>query len=291
MFYGSLTALITPFKGDGIDASAFRSFVQWQIAEGTHGLVPCGTTGEAPVLGDNEHRQLVEICLEEAAGKIPVIAGAGSSITAKSCALAQTAKDLGADAVLVSTPSYNKPSQEGIYAHFMAIADVGLPVVLYNVPGRSVIDISVETMGRLSAHEMIIGVKDATADMGRIADQRVACGANFVQLSGDDFSALGFAAYGGQGCISVTSNVAPKLCADMQNALRGGEFQKACAINDALQILHRALFADASPAPAKYALSRMGMINPDLRLPMVEANAQARQAVRSALKSLESWGQ
>ncbi|MDQ7018525.1 MAG: 4-hydroxy-tetrahydrodipicolinate synthase [Robiginitomaculum sp.] len=289
MFYGSITALVTPFDGVSLDETGFRAFVKWQLEQGTHGLVPGGTTGEAPVLSDAERRRIIEICLEEAGENIPVIAGAGSNVTAKSCAMAKEAKALGAHAVLVATPYYNKPSQEGLYAHFAAIAEVGIPVILYNVPGRSVVDISVQTMGRLAALEMIVGVKDATADMGRIADQRAQCGADFVQLSGDDFSALGFAAHGGQGCISVTSNVAPGLCAQMQNALRNQDYTRACAINDALQILHRALFADANPAPVKYALSKMGMIQPTLRLPMTEASESARQAVRAALKALEGW--
>jgi 4-hydroxy-tetrahydrodipicolinate synthase len=289
MFYGSITALVTPFDGETLDETGFRAFVKWQIEQGTHGLVPGGTTGEAPVLNDAERRRIIEICLEEAGDNIPVIAGAGSSVTAKSCTMAKDAKALGADAVLVAAPYYNKPSQEGIYAHFAAIAEVGIPVILYNVPGRTAVDISVQTMGRLAALEMIVGVKDATADMGRIADQRAECGADFVQLSGDDFSALGFAAHGGKGCISVTSNVAPGLCAQMQNALKNNDYDKACAINDALQILHRALFADANPAPVKYALSTMGMIQPTLRLPMTEASESARKAVREALKSLEGW--
>lgn len=286
MFYGSITALVTPFDGGTLDEAAFRAFVRWQLAEGTQGLVPGGTTGEAPVLTAVERRRIIEICVAETAGKIPVIAGAGSNVTAKSCVMAQEAKILGADAVLVAAPYYNKPSQEGLYAHFAAIAEIGIPVILYNVPGRTVVDISVQTMSRLARLDMVVGVKDATADLGRIADQRARCGTGFIQLSGDDFTAPGFAAHGGQGCISVASNVAPRLCADMQNALRDGDFTRACQINDDLQPLTHALFADASPAPAKYALSLMGMMKPDLRLPLTDANVNARNAVVGALKSL-----
>ncbi len=289
MFYGSITALVTPFDGNSFDEAAFRSLVRWQLDEGTHGLVPCGTTGEAPVLNDDERRHVIEICVAEATGKIPVIAGAGSNITAKSCAMAVEAKAIGADAVLVAAPYYNKPSQEGLYAHFAAIAEIGIPVILYNIPGRSVVDISVETMARLARLEMIVGVKDATTDIGRVADQRARCGTDFIQLSGDDYTALGFAAHGGKGCISVVSNVAPRLCADMQNALHGGDFAKACLINDALQPLIHALFADASPAPVKYALSKWGMIKNDLRLPLTSANETACKAVDKALTSLEGW--
>ncbi len=291
MFYGSITALVTPFHDNSLDESAFREFVRWQLAQGTHGLVPGGTTGEAPVLSAAERRRIIEICLEESGGKAPVIAGAGSNVTAKSCTMAAEAKELGADAVLVAAPYYNKPSQEGLYAHFAAIADIGIPVILYNVPGRTVVEISVDTMARLAQLEMIIGVKDATADMGRIADQRMQCGADFILLSGDDFSAPGFAAYGGQGCISVTANVAPRLCAQLHNALRAGDFSTARTINEALQPLHRALFADASPAPAKYALSHMGKMRDELRLPMTCANEAAQQAVREALALLEGRGQ
>ncbi len=286
MFSGSITALVTPFKDGRVDEMAFRAFVKWQIAQGTHGLVPCGTTGEAPVLSAAEHARLIEICVEEANGQIPVIAGAGSNVTAHAQAMTRAAKENGADAVLVCAPYYNKPSQEGLYAHFCAIADEGLPVILYNVPGRTVVDISTQTMGRLARHEMIVGVKDATGDMGRVADQRAHCGDDFIQLSGDDFSALGFAAHGGKGCISVTSNVAPALCAAMQNALRDGRFEAAKSINQRLQPLHRALFIDASPAPAKYALSLMGKMGPSPRLPLVEANAQAKAAVKTALEGL-----
>ncbi len=290
MFYGSLTALVTPFKGNMLDEKALRAFVRWQLNEGTHGLVPCGTTGEAPVLSEGERRRITEICIEEAAGNIPVIVGAGSNVTDKSCAMAAKAKVLGADAVLVASPYYNKPSQEGLYAHFAAIAEIGIPVILYNIPGRSVVDISLQTLQRLAQLEMVVGIKDATTDIGRVADQRAIGGAEFSHLSGDDFTALGFAAHGGQGCISVTSNVAPKLCAQLQNALREKDFTRACTINDALQPLHHALFADASPAPAKFALRVMGMMENELRLPLTPANESAQSAVKQALEALELWG-
>jgi 4-hydroxy-tetrahydrodipicolinate synthase len=290
MFTGSITALVTPFRKGALDDAAFRAFVRWQIGEGTHGLVPGGTTGETSALSETERQHITQICLEEASGKIPVIVGAGSNVTAKACAMAKDAKAQGADAVLVAAPYYNKPSQEGLYAHYLAIADVGIPVIIYNVPGRSVVDVSVQTMARLSKHEMIVGVKDATADMGRIADQRAQCGAAFTQLSGDDFSALGFAAHGGSGCISVTSNVAPALCAQMQNALKKQDIVKANAINDRLQTLHRALFTDASPAPAKYALSKMGMMRNELRLPLTPANMAAQKAIEEAMAVLGIGG-
>jgi len=289
MFYGSIPALVSPFRDDALDEDAFGALVRWQIACGSHGLAPAGTTGEAPALSAAEHRRVIEICVAEANGKIPVIAGCGANITTKACVLAETAKAAGADAVLVAAPYYNKPSQEGIYAHYAALAQIGIPVILYNIPGRSVIDISVDTMARLAKLEMIAGLKDATADLGRVADQRAQCGANFVQLSGDDLSALGFAAHGGAGCISVTANVAPALCAQMQDALARGDFTVACALNDALQPLHRALFADASPAPAKYALSLLGRCTPDLRLPLTPANDSARKAVENALSGLDLW--
>ncbi len=286
MLHGSLTALASPFSNGALDEASFRAFVQWQLSEGTHGLVPCGTTGEAPALTGPERVRLIEICLEEAQGKAPVIAGAGSNVTKHACTMAEEAKALGADAILVAAPYYNKPSQEGLYAHYAAIAQIGIPIVVYNVPGRTIVDISVETMARLANLEMVIGVKDATGDIGRVADQKAACDPDFVLLSGDDFSALGFAAHGGTGCISVTANVAPRLCAQMQEAMRSGDYAKARVINDALQPLHRALFRDASPAPTKYALATMGKMSTELRLPLVEANAAAQKAVDDALTAL-----
>ena len=289
MFYGSIPALVSPMRDGALDEDAFVKLVRWQIEAGSHGLVPAGTTGEAPALSAAEHRRVIEICVAESGGKIPVIAGAGANVTAKACALAQSAKAAGADAVLVSAPYYNKPSQDGLYAHFAAVAEVGIAVILYNVPGRTVVSIDVDTMARLSRLEMICGLKDATGDLGRVAEQRRACGPGFIQLSGDDFSALGFAAHGGRGCISVTANVAPHLCAQMQNALFEGDFTTACALNDALAPLHRALFADASPAPTKYALSLLGHCRNELRLPLTPASARARQAVEDALTGLDLW--
>ncbi len=289
MFYGSIPALVSPFRDGALDEPAFRALVRWQIESGSHGLAPAGTTGEAPALNAAEHRRVIEICVEEAKGKIPVIAGCGSNVTTKACALAEAAKAAGADAVLVAAPYYNKPSQEGIYAHYAALAQIGIPVIVYNIPGRSVIDINVQTLARLARLDMIAGLKDATADLGRVADQRQQCGANFVQLSGDDLSALGFAAHGGAGCISVTANVAPALCAQMHEALARADFTTACALNDALQPLHRALFADASPAPAKYALSLLGKCAPEVRLPLTPACDAARKAVEQALAALDLW--
>jgi 4-hydroxy-tetrahydrodipicolinate synthase len=285
MFRGSIPALVTAFRDEAMDEGAYRSFVAWQIAEGSHGLVPCGTTGEGATLTDAEHRRAIEICVETAAGKVPVIAGCGSNDTRQAIALTRAAKEAGADAALHVPPYYNRPNQEGIYAHLAAIAEaVDVPIVLYNVPSRTITDIAVETMGRLAKLANIVAVKDATGNLARVTAQSAACGADFIQLSGNDDMALGFNAMGGQGCISVTANVAPRLCADFQNAIFSGDWQTALTLQDKLYPLHAALFSDASPGPVKYAVNR---VRPDvpatLRLPMTPPSEASRNAVDAAL--------
>jgi 4-hydroxy-tetrahydrodipicolinate synthase len=281
---GSLTALVTPFADGALDEDGFRSHVEWQIENGTHGLVPVGTTGESPTLSHAEHERVVEICVEETRGRVPVVAGAGSNSTAEAVAFARHAEKVGADALLVVTPYYNKPTQEGLYRHFKAINDaVGLPILIYNIPGRSVIDMSVETMARLYELKNIVGVKDATANVARTSLQRQAMGPDFVQLSGEDATALGFMAHGGHGCISVTSNVAPRLCAEMQEACLAGDFGSALTLQDRLMPLHTALFVETNPAPAKYALSALGRMSDEVRLPMVPVSEATRGAVRRAM--------
>ena len=281
---GSMPALITPFRNGEVDEAAFRKLVNWQIAEGSHGLVPCGTTGESPTLSHEEHRRVVEICVEEAKGRVPVIAGAGSNSTAEAIELARHAERAGANAVLVVTPYYNKPTQEGLYQHFKAINDaIGIPILIYNIPARSVIDMSVDTMKRLYELKNIAGVKDATANMTRVSQQRAALGEDFNQLSGEDITALGFMAHGGHGCISVTSNVAPRLCAEFQAACLKGDFAAALKLQDKLAPLHINLFVETSPAPIKYALSLIGKCANTVRLPMVPASEKAQAAVREAM--------
>ncbi len=283
-FRGSFTALVTPFKNGGIDEKAFRDMVNWQIAEGTNGLVPVGTTGECPTLSHEEHRDVVEWCIEEARGRVPVIAGAGSNSTKEAIALAQHAEKAGADAVLVVTPYYNKPTQEGLYQHFEAVNDaIGIPIIIYNIPPRSVIDMSVDTMKRLFELKNIAGVKDATGSVVRASQQRAAMGPDFNQLSGDDALALGFMAHGGHGCISVTANVAPRLCAEFQAACLKGDFTTALRYQDKLMPLHAALFIEANPAPVKYALSAIGRCAETVRLPMVPIAEKTRAAVREAM--------
>jgi 4-hydroxy-tetrahydrodipicolinate synthase len=283
-FRGSFTALVTPFKNGAVDEQAFRQLVEWQISEGTNGLVPVGTTGESPTLSHDEHKQVVEWCVDEANGRVPVIAGAGSNSTQEAIELAEHAEEAGADAVLVVTPYYNKPTQEGLYQHFKAINDaIGIPIIIYNIPARSVIDMSVETMTRLYELKNIAGVKDATANMVRISQQRAAMGDGFNQLSGEDATALGFMAHGGHGCISVTSNVAPRLCAEFQNACLRGDFAAALKLQDKLMPLHQNLFIETSPAPVKYALSVLGKIADTLRLPLVPLSEKSKTAVREAM--------
>jgi 4-hydroxy-tetrahydrodipicolinate synthase len=284
-FRGSFPALITPMKDGAVDEVAFRKFVGWQIAEGTHGLVPVGTTGESPTVTPEEHKRIVRLCVEVADGRVPVIAGAGSNSTAEAIEYARHAKSAGADGALIVVPYYNKPTQDGIYAHYRAIADaVDIPIIVYNVPGRTVANISVETLARLS-HDCknIVGTKDASADLTRPSRQRLASGVNFIQMSGEDGTALGFNAHGGVGCISVTANVAPKLCSQLQEATLGGDYAEALKIQDRLMPLHHALFIETSPGPIKYAVSLLGLCTPEARLPMVPISEESKAAVRAAM--------
>jgi 4-hydroxy-tetrahydrodipicolinate synthase len=284
MFRGSIPALITPFRDGIVDERAFQSFVTWQIDEGSHGLVPCGTTGESATLSLEEHVRVVELCVEAAAGRVPVIAGAGSNNTAHAIELARRAMRAGADAVLVVAPYYNKPSQDGLFAHYKAINDaVDIPIVAYNVPSRTITDISVETMGRIATLANVVGVKDATGDLARTARHRAACGDKFILLSGDDPNAVGFNAQGGKGCISVTANVAPRLCAQVQEATFRGDFEAARALDDKLCALHKALFVEPSPAPAKYACSTLGKCAEDVRLPLLVCSEAAKVQIRAAM--------
>ncbi|MDE1147950.1 MAG: 4-hydroxy-tetrahydrodipicolinate synthase [Azospirillaceae bacterium] len=281
---GSLVALITPFTDGKVDERAFQALVDWQVKEGTHGLVPCGTTGESPTLSHEEHRRLVELCVEVADSRVPVVAGTGSNSTAEAISLTKHAKAVGADAALVVTPYYNKPTQEGLYQHFKAIHDAAdLPIIIYNIPGRSVIDMSIATMARLAALPNIVGVKDATADLVRPLRTRLEVGADFIQLSGEDATATAFLAQGGVGCISVTANVAPRLCAEMQNAWVRGDMVEMARIRDLLMPLHHAMFVETSPAPVKYAASLLGLCRPELRLPLVETTPATQVLVRDAL--------
>ena len=284
MFFGSIPALVTPFSGGRVAEDTFAEFVEWQIAEGSNALVPCGTTGEAATLSDTEHRRIIEIAVEVSAGRVPVIAGCGSNSTAHAIELTRSAKEGGADAALHVPPYYNRPNQDGIHAHLAAVAEQDMPIVLYNVPSRTITDIAVETIGRLSKLPNVIAIKDATGNLARVSAQRLACGEDFVQLSGNDDMALGFNAMGGVGCISVTANVAPRLCSEFQKAMKDGRWDEALKLQDRLYPLHAALFTDASPAPTKYALSRVRPGFPqDLRLPLVEASAASKRAVDAAL--------
>jgi 4-hydroxy-tetrahydrodipicolinate synthase len=283
-FRGSITALVTPFSNGAVDEDAFRAHINWQIECGTHGLVPVGTTGESPTLSHREHARVVEVCVEEARGRVPVIAGAGSNSTAEAIAFSQHAEKIGADALLIVTPYYNKPTQEGLYRHFKAISDAtGLPIIIYNIPGRSVIDMSVETMARLYELKNIVGVKDATANVARVSLQRQAMGPDFIQLSGEDATALGFMAHGGHGCISVTANIAPKLCSDFQTACLKGDYASALAIQDRLMPLHTAIFIETNPSPTKFALAALGRMQEDVRLPMIPVSERTRGEVRAAM--------
>ena len=285
MFFGSIPALVTPFSGGRVAEDTLREFVEWQIAEGSNALVPCGTTGEVATLDADEHRTVIRIVVEVAKGRVPVIAGCGTYSTEHSIERTRAAAELGADAALIVVPYYNKPSQAGLAAHFLAIADASpLPVVVYNVPSRTVADISVETLAEIAKHPKIVAVKDATGNLGRVSAQRLSCGEDFLQLSGNDDMALGFNAMGGVGCISVTANVAPRLCSEFQAAVRGGRWDEALRLQDRLYPLHAALFSDASPAPTKYALSRVRSGFPrELRLPLVEASDASKKAVDAAL--------
>ncbi len=284
MFKGSMVALITPFKGGKVDETAFKSLVEWQIEQGTHGLIPCGTTGESPTLSHVEHRRVVEMCIEVAHGRVPILAGTGSNSTAEAIDLTHHAKDAAAAAALVVAPYYNKPTQEGLYLHYKAIQDaVDIPIIVYNIPGRSGVDISVETMARLARLPNIVGVKDATGDLARPLATRLAIGPDFCQLSGEDATAVPFLAGGGQGCISVTANIAPKMCADMQGAWRDGDYQTAMVLQHKLMPLHLAMFSETSPGPVKYAASLMGKCEAELRPPLCEISASSKERVKNAL--------
>lgn len=284
-FQGSIVALVTPFKNGAVDEKAFQELVEWHVQSGTDGLVPVGTTGESPTLSHEEHERVVALCVEAAGGQVPVIAGAGSNSTQEAISLSRSAKATGADAVLVVAPYYNKPSQEGLYQHYKAIHDAAdLPIFVYNIPGRSVVDISVETLARLFKLPQIVGVKDATGDLARVSRQRAEVGRDFIQLSGEDGTALAFNAHGGVGCISVTANVAPALCAQFQKATLEGRYDDALDLQDKLFPLHRALFCEPSPAPVKYALSLLGKCENELRLPLVTASREAEAKVMAAMK-------
>jgi 4-hydroxy-tetrahydrodipicolinate synthase len=285
MFFGSIPALVTPFSGGRVAEDTFREFVEWQIAEGSNGLVPCGTTGESATLVREEHRAVIANSVQVAKGRVPVIAGCGSYSTAAAVELVRSAADVGADAALVVVPYYNKPSQAGLAAHFEAIAEASpIPIIVYNVPSRTVADISVETLAKIVNHPRIAGIKDATGNLGRVSGQRLACGEDFAQLSGNDDMAMGFNAMGGVGCISVTANVAPRLCSDFQKAMRDGRWDEALKLQDRLYPLHAALFSDASPGPTKYALTRVRPGFPiELRLPLTEPSDASKRTVDAAL--------
>ena len=287
MFKGSLVALITPFKGDAVDEKGFQKFVDWQIKQGTHGLIPVGTTGESPTLSHEEHHRVIDLCVEAAGGRVPVIAGTGSNSTDEAISLTRHAKQAGADAALVVTPYYNKPTQEGLYQHYKAIADaVDLPIVIYNIPGRCVVDMSVDTMARLARHPNIVGVKDATNDLARPLKTRLAIGPKFCQLSGEDATIGAFLGQGGHGCISVTGNVAPKLCSQMHEAWQRGDLKRFAALRDRLMPLHEALFVETSPAPVKYAASLLGRSSAAVRLPLVASSPAAQARVRKAMEQV-----
>lgn len=285
-FQGSITALITPFKDGSVDEHAFRKFVEWQIDQGTHGLVPCGTTGESPTLDHDEHRRVIELCIEAAGGRVPVIAGTGSNSTAEAVDLTRHAKAAGADGALVVTPYYNKPTQEGMYLHFKAINDAAdIPIVIYNIPGRSIVDMSVETMARLFKLKNIVGVKDATANLARVSQQRAAMGHAFIQLSGEDATALGFMAHGGVGCISVASNIAPALCSEFQLACLGGNYKRALELQDRLMPIHDVLFVESNPGPVKYVAEKLGLCGGETRLPLAPISDATRKRVDAAIEA------
>jgi 4-hydroxy-tetrahydrodipicolinate synthase len=288
MFKGSLPALITPFKNGEVDTKAFQEFVEWQIAEGSHGLVPCGTTGESPTLSHEEHKLVVELCIEAAAGRVPVIAGAGSNSTLEAIDLAKHAKSAGADAVLVVAPYYNNPSQEGLFRHFEAINNaVEIPIIVYNIPPRSIVDIQPITMARIAKLANVVGVKDATNDLARPLREKNLIGPNWCMLSGEDGTAIAYLAQGGSGCISVTANVAPRLCSMMQEAWQQGAMDRVRELNESLMPLHDAIFCEPSPAPAKYGVSLLGKASDKVRLPLAEASEVARGRMEDAMRALK----
>src|SRR5512132_1150804 len=283
-FRGSFTALVTPFKNGSLDEKAFRAIVEWQIAEGTNGLVPVGTTGESPTLSHDEHKQVVEWCIDQARGRVPVIAGSGSKSTVEAIELSRHAEEAGADAVLIVTPYYNKPTQEGLYQHYKAINDaIGIPIIIYNIPPRSVVDMSVETMTRLFELKNIAGVKDATANLARVSQQRHAMGPDFIQLSGEDMTALAYMAAGGHGCISVVANVAPKLCADLMSAVMQGDYATGLKIQDRLTPLHDAVFKEPGLAGAKHGLKLLGRLEEEVRLPLMNVTPPTGKVIRDAM--------
>jgi len=284
MFKGSMPALITPFKNGKVDVDALKHLVDWHVAEGSHGLVPVGTTGESPTLSHSEHEEVIRVVVEHNAKRLPVIAGAGSNNTIEALRLMQFAKDVGADAALVVTPYYNKPTQRGLYEHFKALNDICLPIFVYNIPGRSVVDMSPKTMGELAKLEFIVGVKDATASMERVTQQRLECGEDFIQMSAEDASALGFFAHGGVGAISVTANVAPRLCASFQNSLANGDFKTALSLQDKLMPLHEAIFTEPGLVGAKYAASLLGKCNEEVRIPLSGLLNETKEKIQKAMR-------
>ncbi len=289
MFKGSIVAIVTPFKNGKIDETSLRNLVNWHIDEGTHGIVPVGTTGESPTLDHNEHREVVEIVIDQVNNRVPVIAGAGSNSTSEAISLLMHAESVGADAALIVTPYYNKPTQEGLYEHFKAInkASMGIPIMIYNIPPRSIVDMSVEVMGKLSNLENIIGVKDATSDLSRVEEQKNQCKDGFLQFSGEDITAFEFMKNGGNGCISVTANVLPKLCSDFQNLCLEGNYDEALKIHKKLEPMHNALFIETSPSPVKYVLSKMGRIEDELRLPLVSIRQETKEILDKVIFDLD----
>ena len=289
MFKGSIVAIVTPFKNGKIDETSLRNLVNWHIDEGTHGIVPVGTTGESPTLDHNEHREVVEIVIDQVNNRVPVIAGAGSNSTSEAISLLMHAESVGADAALIVTPYYNKPTQEGLYEHFKAInrASMGIPILIYNIPPRSIVDMSVEVMGKLSNLENIIGVKDATSDLSRVEKQKNQCKDGFLQFSGEDITAFEFMKNGGNGCISVTANVLPKLCSDFQNLCLEGNYDEALKIHKKLEPMHNALFIETSPSPVKYVLSKMGLIEDELRLPLVSIRQETKEILDKIISDLD----
>ena len=283
MLKGSLPALVTPFSDGQVDLDTLKKLVEWHIEQGSHGLVPAGTTGESPTLSHEEHDLVVETVVQTAAGRVPVVAGAGSNNTVETVRLVNAAKAAGADAALVVTPYYNKPTQRGLIAHFLAAAECGLPIIIYNIPGRSVVDMTPATMGELSRHPMIVGVKDATGDLSRVPKQRITCGPDFIQLSGEDATALGYNAHGGVGCISVTANVAPRLCAEFQEATLAGDYKAALAFLDRLMPLHEAIFKEPGVAGAKYGMSLLGLCKDEVRSPLTTLEAGTQQQIKDAM--------
>ncbi|MDG4649440.1 4-hydroxy-tetrahydrodipicolinate synthase [Roseibacterium sp. SDUM158017] len=284
MLKGSMPALVTPFADGAVDYDALKALVEWQIAEGSHGMVPVGTTGESPTLTHHEHESVIEAVVAAAAGRVPVIAGAGSNNTVEAIRFVEHAKSVGADAALVVTPYYNKPTQKGMIAHFSALNEIGLPIIIYNIPPRSVVDMIPSTMGELAKLPNIVGVKDATGDLARVPKQRMSCGTDFIQLSGEDATAVGFNAQGGTGCISVTANVAPRLCAEMQEATLAGDFATALEYQDRLMPLHEAIFAEPGVSGAKYGLSVLGKISDEVRLPLTGLEDTTKQKIQAAMR-------